>query len=446
MPPQTNAVDQPKRRWWTVLALSAAAFIDSSEDNAIAILWTRMYPALGLRVGQLGFVLSITGIIRTLTLPLWGTAADRFSRKKLLVGITGMWGLWTLAIAFVQDLPQLMIVRVLSSLGLGVLWPAAFSLLSDLFASHERGKAAGVMTAVSFTGTIASYAILPALAGTNPEGWRTGFLVMGIASAISGLLLLVVNDPPRGSSEPELRGIAVEAAEKFSFRLADLPLLAGVRTWWVLLVHTSLDYVGLSILYAWAFTWLDGLGLGENGFIIVSLLATGNLLGHLFFGWLGDVLEKRSPHFGRAAMAMIGLLLTVPALAVFLALGPGNHTLLFISGIITGVTLSSVDTGARWPMAQAILPPELRASGRASLDMLVGIVASIAAAISGSLVDSLGVASMMLIIILSAKTAGMLSWIPIFWTYPGDCARVSALLTQRRSLLEEKPSPLIPSR
>ena len=69
-----------------------------------------------------------------------------------------------MAIAIVQTLPQLMAVREISSLGLGVLWPTAFSLLGDLFERKERGRAAGIMTAVSFSGTIVSFGVLPLLA------------------------------------------------------------------------------------------------------------------------------------------------------------------------------------------------------------------------------------------------------------------------------------------
>ena len=63
-----------------------------------------------------------------------------FSRKKLLIWITGFWGIWTLAIALVANLSQLFFVRIMSSLGLGVLWPTAFSLISDLFPSKEAAR------------------------------------------------------------------------------------------------------------------------------------------------------------------------------------------------------------------------------------------------------------------------------------------------------------------
>ncbi len=432
---ETVAV-KPRRRWLSVLALSAAAFVDSGEDQTLSILWPKMHPSLGLTTGQLGPVLGVSSLVRTLTLPFWGYAADRFSRKALLVGITGIWGLWTLAISLVQSLSQLMIVRVLSSLGHGVLWPTAFSLLGDLFPSKERGRAAGIMTAVSFSGSLASFAILPALAARSPEAWRTGFVVMGLASFATGLLLLAINDPPRGSAEPEIADVvSAEAEARYAFRLSDLPELIRVRSWRVFLVHNSVDAVATSILYGWAFTWLDSIGRGGSAFIIVSLIALGNLLGHAFFGWLGDVLEARFTRFGRASMALLGLIVTAPSLAGFIAFSPHSLSLMIVFGLIVGLGLSSVDTGARWPIAQGVLRPELRATGRAALDMVIGVVGATVVALSGRLVDQVGVTTMMLILIPIPKLLGAISWLPIFWTYPRDRQELHEALARRREAL-----------
>ncbi len=431
---------KPKRRWWTVFALSAAAFIDSSENDTLSILWPSMYRSLGLRVGQLGSVLGITGLINTFTLPLWGLAADRFSRKKLLIWITGFWGMWTLAIALVQSLSQLFFVRIMSSLGLGVLWPTAFSLISDLFPSKERGRAAGIMTAVSFSGTIGSYAILPPLAALSPEGWRWGFVVMGLASFLTGFLMFLVYDPPRGSAEPEIKDVITsESAASYAFRISDLPVLAHIKTWWVLIFQNSIDHVALAVLYGWSFTWLEELGLGDQAFIVVALLTLGTLLGHAFFGWLGDVLENRNAEKGRAIMAQIGLLVSVPALAGFIYFGERGIGYLMIFGLLAGLSLSSVDTGARWPLAQAVLRPELRATGRAAIDMAIGVVGSLGVWLSGQLVDSFNgdVTMMMLIMIPLPKIIGALLWIPIFKTYPQDRANLHNVLLKRRQEIIE---------
>ncbi len=429
------------RRWYTVFALSLAAFVDSGENETLAILWPKMYPALRLDVSQLGPVLGIADLIRTFTLPLWGWAADRFSRKSLLVWITGFWGLWTLAIALVQDLTQLLLVRVIASLGLGVLWPAAFSLMSDLFGSKERGKAAGVMTAVSFTGTLASFFVLPMLAGLDAQAWRYGFILMGSISALTGFIFLFINDPPRGAAEPEISDLlGADSAARYAFRLKDMPEIFRIRTWWVLLFQQSIDNIALAVLYGWSFTWLDTLGLGESAFMVVGLLTLGTLLGHLLFGWLGDRLEQRYPERGRAVMAQVGLVVALPSLTLFLLMSSQGLLPLMGFGLLAGLSLSSVDTGARWPMAQAVLRPELRATGRAALDMMTGIVGSLAMTLSGQLVASLGgaITTMLLLLIPIPKLLAALLWVPVFRTYPADRKGLHSLLLGRRAEMEEK--------
>jgi MFS family permease len=438
--PSLTAVKRP-RRWFTVFALSLAAFVDSGENETLAILWPKMYPILGLNVSQLGPVLGISDLIRTLTLPLWGWAADRFSRKSLLVWITGFWGLWTLAIAFIQNLNQLFLVRIVASLGLGVLWPAAFSLLSDLFSSKDRGRAAGIMTAVSFTGTLASFFILPMLAAIDTQAWRYGFILMGSISALTGVVFLFISDPSRGAAEPEIGDlVGAETAEKYAFRLKDLPEIVRIRTWWVLLFQQSIDNVALAVLYGWSFTWLDTLGLGESAFMVVGLLTLGTLLGHLLFGWLGDRLELRYPDRGRAAMAQVGLAVALPSLTLFLMMGNQGLFPLMGFGLLAGLSLSSVDTGARWPIAQAVLRPELRATGRAALDMMSGIFGSLAMTLSGQLVTSHGgnITAMLLLLIPIPKLVAALLWIPIFKTYPADRKGLHGLLLRRRSELSGK--------
>jgi len=434
-PKPASSIKQ-KRRWYSASALSAAAFVDSSEDWTLSILWPYVYKSLMVSVDRLGPVLGISGLIRTLTLPFWGAIADRVSRKGLLVFMTGIWGLWTLAIAYVQDLNQLFMVRILSSLGLAVLWPTAFSLLSDLFDSTERGRAAGLMTAVSYAGNLVGFAVLPALAATSPEAWRTGFLVMGVASALSGVLLFFINDPPRGASEPELKDVIDETnAQRFAFNIREVPVLLKIGTWRFLMLQNAVDHIALAVLYGWVFTWFDEIGLSDSAFIAMLILSLGNLLGHAFFGWLGDKLEDRSPEHGRAWLGMIGLAVSVPSLAGFILLGPKGFVSLVVFGMLTGLSLSSIGTGAQWPMAQGVLRPELRATGRAAMDMVVGIVGSLSMTFSGLLVSRFDVSTMLLILVPLPKLLSAIAWIPLFRSYPYDRKQLHGEMQERRDTL-----------
>ena len=168
--------------------------------RALSVLWPYMHRGLGVSVGQFGIHLGSSASWWTTPYATFCGAMllIAFSRKSLLIWITGIWGLWTCAIGLVDTLPQLLIVRVLSSVGLGVFTPAAFSLTGDLFDSRERGRAIGLMRAVGIIGTVAAFGVLPVLAARGPEAWRTGFVVMGGASVITGLLMVFLPEPPRG--------------------------------------------------------------------------------------------------------------------------------------------------------------------------------------------------------------------------------------------------------
>jgi MFS family permease len=419
----------------SVASLSAAFFVDSGEEQALPILWPHMYASLGASIGQLGSILGASRFVMTLMLPLWGYAADRFSRKLLLVLFTGIWGLWTMGIGLIGTLPQLMILRIVSGLGLGVFAPAAFSLIGDLFDNHSRGRAAGTMRAVGLFGTLAAVGFLPALAGRGPEGWRTGFILMGFASFITGLLMLGLEEPPRGSSEPELRDvISSKAASRYTFSWADLWALFRIRSWRYLLLNEMLTRISISVFVSWNFTFLTGLGLDTPVFYgTVLLVAVGLIFGSIFFGWLGDRLEKRFPGRGRITMIQIGLSVTVPLLFGYLVSNGENISWLIGFGFLAGFGNSAASEGTLWPVAQAIMPPELRGSSRAIITMVAGAASALMLSLSGVAADQVGVPAMLLWLVPLPGLLSIIAWIPMFRSYYADRAAMHELLTHRRS-------------
>jgi len=116
---------KPRRRWYTVFALSVAYLIDSMEGYTLQFLWPYMYPALGIPVANLAILQSIGRVVSAITGPIWGYIADRSSRKAILVVMTGIWGLWTAAKGFVNSFSQLLLFTTLAGIGLTVLEPAA---------------------------------------------------------------------------------------------------------------------------------------------------------------------------------------------------------------------------------------------------------------------------------------------------------------------------------
>ena len=422
-----------KRRWLSVVGLSAASFVDGGEDQSISILWPYMFRSLNLTVGQLGPVLGLSRLMMTITLPMWGYMSDRYTRKTLLVLFTGFWGAWTLAISLVQTYPQLIMVRLLSTLGLGVFAPATFSLVGDLFGDEQRGRVAGTIASIGVVGSIAAFMILPAMAENDPEAWRNGFVLMGSASIITGLLLMLVKEPVRGASEPEVGDVIThEAAQRYAFRWQDLRLLIKVQSWWWLLSLEVLSGLGVGIVTGWAFTWLDGLGLGESAPIIVGLMALGSIVGAVLFGWLGDRIERRFPNYGRISMVQIGNVTLLPTIVLLLTANPENTTFLTILGALFGFELAIIGTGLQWPLAQAVLLPELRASGRAAINIATGLTAALMLTVSGTLADNLGIPTMLLYVVPIPALLSIVAWIPMFYSYGRDRENLHQILAARR--------------
>ncbi|MBK8374809.1 MAG: MFS transporter [Sphingomonadales bacterium] len=91
----------------------------------------------------------------------------------------------------------------------------AYSLLTDYFRPERRGLAFAILGLATYAGQIAGQGGGPVLAELH--GWRMAFWIMGAPGILFGLLLLlIVNEPPRG--------VVVNRANQISFRamLAEL--------------------------------------------------------------------------------------------------------------------------------------------------------------------------------------------------------------------------------
>lgn len=428
-----------RRRWFSVFSLSAASFVDGGEGQALSILWPSIRRSLGVSLGQLGPVLGISQFISTLLLPLWGYATDRYSRKWLLTIFTGLWGVWTLAIGLVDTFSQLMMVRVLSALGTGVVAPASFSLIGDLFNNEKRGRVTGIMIAMGIIGSIVSFGVLPTLALSNEEAWRLGFVAMGIASLITGVLLMIVKEPRRGAAESELHDVIDEATERYTFRPPDLKKLFHIRSWRLMVAYETADTIGFSILLNWAFTWLDELGITQSAFFIVALMSLGSIIGSILFGWLGDHVEQRFPRSGRVTMVLSGMVITLPVATAFIVIGNKNIFLMVILGFMYGIGRGTSGFSTLWPVTQAVLPPELRGSGRAMISVATGTAGALMLTLSGWVADQVGISAMLLLLVPLPGLLAILVWLPMRHAYARDRANLHDMLRQRREELLSEP-------
>jgi len=359
-------------------ALGFGFFIDSAEDVALPMLWPAVRTALGLSYAQLSYIDSIRVIFQTFSGPFWGMLADRYNRKWILVIGTGMWGLWTSVCGLATNYWQLLAVRVIACIGLGCLYPAAFSLLADSFGPKQRGRAMGTISAIGMFGIVAGALAFGEVIGISANGWRIGFIGLGLASALSGLVIAVlVKEPVRGAAEPELESvITAESAARFRFKVADIMELLKIKTVLVNFLQGIFMLTTINALATFYVTWLvDDRGFSEAeaplffGGVVVSL-AVGNLVG----GMVGDWAYRHWPRYGRAAVSQVSIAIALPAMWYLFSRATTAPTIVICS-VIAGFFLDWTRRGAMQPMVQSAVRPELRSTAMALTEFVNGAFA-----------------------------------------------------------------------
>src|SRR5262249_939058 len=139
-------------------------------------------------IGGFGMSKATAGFLGALTLissgfggVLFGLVADRYGRRRALVGSILVYSIFTAACGLSQTLVQLAVCRVLLGLGMGGEWTAGAALVSETWPDRHRGKALGLMQSFWALGyaaaALAVFLVLPRF------GWRAVFFV-GIIPAV----------------------------------------------------------------------------------------------------------------------------------------------------------------------------------------------------------------------------------------------------------------------
>src|SRR5262245_36768912 len=127
---------------------------------------------------------------------LGGIAGDRVGRRSTLIGSVLAFGLLTAAVALVDNLTALAVLRFLSGLGLGGAMPNAAALTSEFVPRRHRPFAVTLtIVCVPLGGTLAAFLggrMLPLF------GWRALFGIGGILSlVVAGISMHGLPESPR---------------------------------------------------------------------------------------------------------------------------------------------------------------------------------------------------------------------------------------------------------
>jgi MFS family permease len=429
---ETNAafVDQSKpklkserKRTQTLMALAAGYFVDQGEGQAMSIFSPVLKTLWSLTNMNLAWITFARSLLQSLSSPFWGYLSDRYSRKKVLLIGTGLWGIWTIVVGFTQTYHQLLIIRVISGLGLGCLMPATFSIMADTFPPNVRGKMLGILEAIGVLGIIIFTIGLGAMA--TPELWRIGFYILGIASVLSGILIwFLVDEPVRGEAEPEMRGqLTQEDAERYKAKISDVKTLMKIPTIWVAIAQGLAGSMPWVVMGAFLILWLVEVRHVDTtqAPLIFGGVVIGTAISNVLGGIIGDYAEKVSPKFGRAFIGQLSVFLGIP-FTYYLFTQTENWSLIKLAVLcfITALLISWPGKGSKEPMIQGVVIPELRSSAFSFITFIESGFAAIAALIFGILADKIDIQTAMLWTVPFPWLICGVLFSGFYFTYPKD--------------------------
>ena len=315
--------------WARLAALAGLNVLNYVDRQLVAALAPLLMKELGLSRAQIGLLVGAAFIavfaVATITM---GILADRLSRTRLVAAGLGLWSAATALTGTASGLWSLAAWRGLVGIGEATLSPSALAMLGDTFPPERLGLASSVF----YAGVPVGFACSSALAGwLAPElGWRSCFVVLGMAGVFAVALALRMSDPPRrtwsdarttagaaastGSAASATGGLTPDSAVgRLQRALREQPALVLL-----ILGTAALGYTSASSQLG--ITWLvqeRGFEFRQASWLSAGVILVMGLIGNLGIGALTD----RARRFGAAgrlrAFVAIG--------AVSLALAAGFY-------------------------------------------------------------------------------------------------------------------------
>lgn len=397
-----NARPLSRYQWGIVAMCFLIVFLDGFDTAAMGFIAPALAQDWGIERGALGPVMSAALIGMVFGALGSGPLADRFGRKKVLVGAVLLFGAFSLLSAYAADLNQLLVLRFLTGLGLGAGMPNSTTLLSEYTPSRFKSLLVTCMfcgfNLGMASGGFISAELIPAL------GWQSllmlgGILPLALCVALAIWLpesarYLVVRQRGTEAVRKVLEPIAPGALSRVTaFTVAEH---SGVQGRNVLAVIFSRQvgvgtlllwltyFMGLVIVYLLT-SWLpmllrDSGASVEVAATIGALFQFGGVLSAVAVGW---AMDRFNPHW------VIGVFYALSGVFAYaVSQSMGNVLVLAVLVLVAGMCINGAQS-AMPSLAARFYPTQVRATG-VSWMLGIGRFGAILGAWSGATLLGMG--------------------------------------------------------
>jgi MFS transporter, AAHS family, 4-hydroxybenzoate transporter len=356
-------------------------FLDGIDIIVIGLVAPSLAAAIGVNVSSFGPVFGIGQAGVLLGVLTFGPLGDRLGRKRLVIGSTLLFAIFTFLTVQTTSFGELLAFRFLTGLGLGGVAPNAVALTSEFAPKRLRAAFVSLQWSALPLGGVAiglmSSLLIPLW------GWQSLFYVGSIVPAL--LVVLLIFALPESVSFLLTRGLNPENVRQIVHKIApDVPASADTRyvvneeklpgapmrhlftegrgaLTLLLWVPFFTSFMILIFVTSWIPTLLraGGLSMAQAGFAI-ALNSLGSFVGS---GAVGRVMDRYGAYrvlipafilasiaagllgFSTASFSTVALVITVSG---FFA-GASQAGVIALAAVVYPVAIRS--TGVGWAMA-----------------------------------------------------------------------------------------------
>ncbi|AIJ21901.1 MFS transporter [Amycolatopsis methanolica] len=183
-----------RRQWRSLIAANLGWLFDGFETYALILTVGQVLRTLDPSAPQ-SSIAFLSGATIAVTLLGWGIGgilggvfADYFGRRRTLLVAIVLYAVFTGLTAASWDLTSFLVLRFVTGFALGSEWGTGASLIAEIWPSHARAKAAGLMQCGLGLGFFIASACWYFVAPVGPQAWRIMFLI-GVLPAFFALWL-----------------------------------------------------------------------------------------------------------------------------------------------------------------------------------------------------------------------------------------------------------------
>ena len=391
--------------------LVVAGAVNYIDRATLAVANPLIRQDLGLSIADMGYLLSAFLWSYAFAQLPTGAMVDRLGPRILLTLGLSLWSLAQLLGGLVRGFGEFFGARVLLGIGEAPQFPTGARVVRDWFNQRDRGLATGIFNCASSLGTAIAVPLLTFL--MLAFGWRTMFMVMGVAGlVVAAVWYFVYRNPTEVALTPEENAYRTQGdppGERTKVTLREWKLLFRFRTTWGMI----LGYFGC-IYLTWIYTaWLPGyleierhMSVKFTGWAAAIPFAWG-VVGGIVGGYIADVLVRRgvAPLKSRRYPAAIALLGTAVCTVAAAYVSSNALAIAFISASLFLVYVTST---CAWALSSVAVPTNCTASIGAMQNFGGYLGGALAPTVTGLIVQSTGsfVPALVVGALIGAASAG----------------------------------------